>query len=243
MTFVLNSNLVDTDIRKPDTGTVTIGRPTPVASNHNTDSTTTPDHLPYSPGQRVIPYTEPVSEGEEDEEMAIAIPVNEVGSVRVPLSEGLEAIAFREKALRQEEAEISERAAQKRRESASQSSRANGSGSGGGASGSGRPIPILRKDKGEIQNLAIDPLAPSNVFDQSLQNKLKASAENKRPDDNETNAAPSGSTESDRVQLIRDFVASPGKRIAVPVRIEPKVFFAQERTFLVSNFHSIVTWI
>jgi hypothetical protein len=219
---------VDIDIRKPDTGTVTIGRPTPVASNQNTDSTTTPDHLPYSPGHRIIPYTEPVSEGEEDEEMAFAIPVNEVGSLRVPLSEGLEAIAFREKALRQQE-DDNDRVAQKRRESPAQSSRANGSGR-----------QILAKDKGAVERMGIDPLAPSNVFDQSLQNKLQASAEDQRDENNGSASGLSAQPESDEVRLIRDFVASPGKRIAVPVRIEPKVFFAQERTFLVSGHSSAI---
>ena len=37
----------------------------------------------------------------------------------------------------------------------------------------------------------------------------------------------------DRV-LERNWTAPAGKRIAVPVRIEPKVYFASERTFLVS---------
>lgn len=220
---------MDTDIRKPDTGTVTIGRPTPVASNQNTDSTTTPDYGPYSPpAHRAIPYTEPISEGEEDEEMAIAIPVNEVGSVRVPLSEGLEAIAFREKELKHQEAEADAKVAQRQREAQSSSSRANGA----------KRQPA-GKDKAVVPTgrLAIDPLATSNAFDQSLQKKLKASAEDGEPENNNNGNAPgpSRTTEHGNVQLIRDFIASPGKRIAVPVRIEPKVFFAQERTFLVSN--------
>ena len=39
-------------------------------------------------------------------------------------------------------------------------------------------------------------------------------------------------------RVSRDFRAPPGKRISVPVRIEPKVYFAAERTFLVRSISS-----
>lgn len=39
---------------------------------------------------------------------------------------------------------------------------------------------------------------------------------------------------ADGVEWIRHFRAPKGKRVAVPVRVEPKVYFATERTFLVS---------
>lgn len=41
-----------------------------------------------------------------------------------------------------------------------------------------------------------------------------------------------GQLESSRVSYVTNFVAPAGKRIAVPVRIEPKTYFALERTFL-----------
>ncbi len=34
------------------------------------------------------------------------------------------------------------------------------------------------------------------------------------------------------VEYVRDFHAQPGKKVSVPIRIEPKVYFANERTFL-----------
>lgn len=51
----------------------------------------------------------------------------------------------------------------------------------------------------------------------------------------ETSAAERGAEGaqlSTRVSYVKDFVAPAGKRIAVPVRIEPKTYFALERTFL-----------
>ena len=88
---------------------------------------------------------------------------------------------------------------------------------------------------------SIDPLAPSQAFDQTLRERLgqeletDAAATNQsgggtsHPDDEEVDAA----LRSDERILSRDFRAPKGKRIAVPVRIEPKVYFASERTFLV----------
>ena len=39
-----------------------------------------------------------------------------------------------------------------------------------------------------------------------------------------------------RIEYVSSFRAQPGKRIAIPVRIEPKVFFANERTSQSSRF-------
>lgn len=47
----------------------------------------------------------------------------------------------------------------------------------------------------------------------------------------DTTAAERG-VDSNRVSYVKDYVAPAGKRIAVPVRIEPKTYFALERTFL-----------
>ena len=35
-----------------------------------------------------------------------------------------------------------------------------------------------------------------------------------------------------RIEYVRSFRAQPGKRVAIPVRVEPKVFYANERTTL-----------
>jgi hypothetical protein len=218
---------VDIDIRKPDTGNVTIDRPTPTISHQNTDASTTPDHMSGVPHFRAI-YTEPVSEGEEDEDMAVGIAVDEIGSARVPLGEALEAIAWREKEIKKQEAELEARLAQKRRDATSSSH----------ADEENERQPFL-KDRLKpipppLQRLAIDPLAPASVFDESLQKKLKKVDPRELNEDLDT-AGPSNIAFDEETNFIRDFVAQPGKRIAVPVRVEPKVYFAQERTFLVSD--------
>ncbi|KAG8815688.1 vacuolar transporter chaperone [Serendipita sp. 401] len=208
---------MDIDIRKPDTGTVTIDRPT---SHQNTDSTATPDHMPSPPHGRAI-YTEPVSEGEDDEDMAIGVAMNEVGSARVPLGEALEAIAWRERELRRQEAELEARLAEQ------------GEAESGNEAEERKPLVKAQKKPAPrpFTPLAIDPLAPASVFDKSLKQRLKGTA-NQRDSEEEDETGLGPSTTNNDVELIREFVASPGKRIAVPIRIEPKVFFAQERTFL-----------
>lgn len=56
-----------------------------------------------------------------------------------------------------------------------------------------------------------------------------------RPDDREEEDALGGPQKHDADDRIleRNWRAPPGKKIAIPVRIEPKVYFAAERTFLV----------
>lgn len=220
---------MDTDIRKPDTGNVTIDRPTTLHSNQGTDSTTTPDHVPSPAHERAV-YTEPVSEGEDDEDMVGGIAVDEIGSARVPLGEALEAIAWREKQFKQQETEMDARVAQSR-QAAGVSTQSDDEESARQSFFKKRRTPV----PAPLERFSIDPLAPASVFDQSLQKKLKKTAktqsENDDEDDTRTVGASSRLAETDP-EYIRNFVASPGKRIAVPVRVEPKVFFAQERTFL-----------
>lgn len=228
-----NIAIVDTDIRKPDTGNVTIDRPTPIHSNQGTDSTTTPDNLPSPSHERTI-YTEPVSEGEEDEDMMGGIAVDEIGSARVPMGEALEAIAWREKQLQSQEAAIEAQVAENRH--------AAGASADSDNEGDARQPFLKKKGKNPVpaplERFSIDPLAPASVFDESLQKKLKGttrkqSDEEEEEEDTRTVGQSSRLAEADP-EYIRNFMASPGKRIAVPVRVEPKVFFAQERTFLVS---------
>ncbi|KAJ7745737.1 VTC domain-containing protein [Mycena metata] len=107
------------------------------------------------------------------------------------------------------------------------------------------------------RNVSIDPLAPSVAFDETLRDRLRGEQEaarkrhggqhpqdtdgNEEDEDEETRPAPDEDEEEDPLtpsrpgderQLSRDLHAPPGKRISVPVRIEPKVYFAAERTFL-----------
>ncbi len=109
-------------------------------------------------------------------------------------------------------------------------------------------------DDSKHRALSIDPLAPSSAFDETLRDRLREDVERKRSskgkkagdeedeegddeedEDEERQVGPSvrAVRESERL-LERNWSAPPGKRIAVPVRVEPKVYFATERTFLVS---------
>jgi hypothetical protein len=85
-----------------------------------------------------------------------------------------------------------------------------------------------------MRTLEIDPLVPSSAFDERFKDRLRAA--NQARDEDEVSAvetSPGGNGTGDDRILTRDWHAPAGKRIAVPVRIEPKVYFAAERTFLV----------
>jgi len=207
---------VDTDILKPNTGYLTVERPSKATSE-----------LP-SPGsiESAHSYVEPVSEGEEDEEMDLAPAKDEDRRTGLPHEDVAAAIAFREQSLKQRDVSVP----------------AEGSSTDVDAA-SGKPSHSqLQRVRPEHQrSVSIDPLAPSSAFDERLRERLQA-RENVPP------RAQNGvvrETEEDAVGLdeenlreeerllVRDWTAPSGKRIAVPVRIEPKVYFANERTFLV----------
>jgi hypothetical protein len=119
----------------------------------------------------------------------------------------------------------------------------------------GKAIPIVKP-----RTLSIDPLAPSVAFDETLRDRLKSAQEarkqrgqdQRRPgeeeEEEETHVAEEEDEEEDdpllakprddERRLSRDIRAPAGKRISVPVRIEPKVYFAAERTFLVRSIPS-----
>ncbi|KAH9003194.1 SPX-domain-containing protein [Lactarius hatsudake] len=147
-------------------------------------------------------YAEPLSEGEGDEEMDLA-PARDEGA-RIGLA----------------------KRAQKAGPSRARSSECLPVLHAPPTTPAPRPPPRLR-------TLSIDPLAPSSTFDERFKARLRAV---KRADEeaeaDETQVSPrSDETGDDRV-LTREWRAPPGKRIAIPVRIEPKVYFATERTFL-----------
>ena len=227
----LTRNAVDTDILKPDTGSVPFERISAphsrLASTEGSSGHQTPDRR--NSGHR---YTEPVSEGEEDEEMDLAPAKDERQRTGITGQELDEAIAFREKMLKESQALTV--------------SRDDG--------GSNERTPFLKNRSGSMASnvrpraFSIDPLAPSQAFDQTLRERLgqeldtdATAAANQgdggtsHPDDEEVEAA----LRSDERILSRDFRAPEGKRIAVPVRIEPKVYFASERTFLVCSLPNV----
>lgn len=111
----------------------------------------------------------------------------------------------------------------------------------------------------QARAMSIDPLTPSSAFDETLRDHLRGqraegeAVEDEDEDEEEgdeeqrlvrtaaqralgegpSEGNENGANGEDRV-LDRSWRAPPGKRIAVPVRIEPKVYFAVERTFFVS---------
>lgn len=225
---------VDIDILKPNTGYMTVERPV--------SSKGTPEG--QSSGTMTPPqvYPEPVSEGEEDEAMDLAPAKDEDRRTGLSPQAVADAIAFREKSLKERDA--------------------------GGWQGPGSPVhreaasydieeeereqtdermPFLQvqRKSGTVTSshpyatLSIDPLAPSSTFDKALRERLKdaETARNGGAVEEPTEArglVEDEVREEDRL-LVRDWIAPSGKKIAVPVRIEPKVYFANERTFLVSH--------
>jgi hypothetical protein len=171
-------------------------------------------------------YAEPVSEGEGDEHMDIA-PARDEGA-RTGLVDGqaADAIAFREKQLKER--------AQQPGPSRALSSERLPVVPAPPTTPAPRPPPRLR-------TLSIDPLVPSSTFDERFKDRLRA-VKNAQ-DEVEVHTAetsPTGNENGDDRILTRDWHAPSGKRIAIPVRVEPKVYFATERTFLVRVYPSLV---
>jgi hypothetical protein len=122
----------------------------------------------------------------------------------------------------------------------------------------GRPQAGLGIPTVKSRTLSIDPLAPSSAFDETLRDRLQGEREARKrrgiqprreeeeederreSDDDEDDPLLPRPTDDER-RVSRDVHAPPGKRISVPVRIEPKVYFAAERTFLVRHLYLIRT--
>jgi len=223
---------VETDILKPDTGYLTIiERPSHSTSGPSSKGTT--EHQSGS-GSRspsyAMEYAEPVSEGEEDE--ILNTPArDEDKRIGVSGEDVKAAIAQREQMLKE------------RRESDVHGEAP--------ALGDGE-LPYFKQNgasdgiQGKPRTLSIDPLALSSRFDETLKNRLRGEQEARGrgrarvddgsavAEDEEGGSGDEGAPGDDRI-LSRDWTAPAGKRIAIPVRIEPKVYFAAERTFLASG--------
>jgi hypothetical protein len=75
---------------------------------------------------------------------------------------------------------------------------------------------------------------PSSAFDERFKDRLRAvNRAQEEEDANTEQTSPGGNEAGDDRILTREWRAPSGKRIAIPVRVEPKVYFAAERTFLV----------
>ncbi len=245
----LKSVLVDTDILKPDTGYLSIiERPTQVSSSKGSS-----DHRDSSPSRTPphLKYTEPVSEGEEDENIDVAPARDEDKRTGLSGEEVAAAIAYREQMLKERRATESANGKRPVRPVGATEEYAVES---DGEEDDERTAflrgrknkPSLSQSNATGRGLLIDPLAPSSAFDETLRSRLRTASQSGQrrldnlDEDNEGDADNESEDENgaaarldDRV-LSRDWTAPSGKRIAVPVRIEPKVYFAAERTFLVS---------
>ena len=142
---------MDTDIRKPDTGAIGFDRPgpTPTASSNET-SVPSPD-MSSSP-EPIPAYTEPISEGEDDEdELNAGVDRDELQNINfnsIDLEEAREAIRSREEMLKK--ARLSNPDKQK------DNSDADDEHDCGSASS---PRRLKKKSAARPDNLAIDPLA------------------------------------------------------------------------------------
>ncbi len=206
---------MDVDITKPNTGFMSIERPhTRTPSERRSSGFQTPDATDAE-----HTYAEPLSEGEEDEAMDLAPARDEGARIGLAGAQAADAIAYREKQL-------------KERPPQAGPSRARSS----------ECLPVLHAPpttpaprRPRMGTLSIDPLAPSSTFDERFKARLRAVK--RANEEAEADEGQGDEAEDDRV-LTREWRAPPGKRIAVPVRIEPKVHFATERTFLV-RIHSM----
>jgi hypothetical protein len=207
---------VDVDITKPDTGFKSVARP---HSQRTPERRSSGAPTPDSGDSEHTAYVEPVSEGEGDEDMDMAPARDEGARTGLANGQAADAIAFREKHLKE---------------------RAQPPGPSRALSTECLPVlpappttPAPRPPP-RMGTLSIDPLVPSSAFDERFKDRLRAV--NHADEDDEANSAQTSVRENetgdDRI-LTREWRAPTGKRIAVPVRVEPKVYFAAERTFLV----------
>jgi len=228
---------MDQDIRKPVSSKSKVLIERPHSAPHSSASAQT--SVPDSPA--VPSYHEPVSEGEDDEEYLNQAAKNEEVHLRLPPGATAEARAareFREQKIRDEAAARVEAG-----RAVSGSSKAAEEVNGLGMSESA----IARAGKAQYGSaLRIDPLASSDRFDKNLslldEESLKKLNEAQREreqreqrdqnDDSEDEVDEEEDEDGDRVVYVNTFRAPAGKRIAIPIRMEPKVVFAAERTFL-----------
>ncbi|KAG8887438.1 vacuolar transporter chaperone, partial [Tulasnella sp. 332] len=256
---------MDTDIRKPDTGAMQINRPVSAVTSANNsatpediDSPTLDDH-PLAFGS----YTEPLSEGEEDDETGLAVARDEEGRVGLTPGQATDVIKYRQMMMEKNKATESAKRKQKKKGAAMDEV------DGGDADdeGADEATRLLRKQRtmSEVgqrsKGLSINPLAPSEVFDKTFQRKLQKERE-RRVDDGPQDGLeeevprgeyglseptsfvgqlmayvglgrsdPSETVPAEPIDYVR-VTAPEGKKISVMVRIEPKVIFATERTFL-----------
>lgn len=296
---------VDVDILKPDTGYLPVmERPSTVLSNPATKDPTPPTTVSSrrtlssptsrdsSPALAVAAYSEPLSEGEDDDD-AEYLPAKDEGKITGLSGEDLQAaISYREQMLKEKQ------------EAGEEDQTKDARGKGSEKEPEDNTLVEEGQDQGDEVNghyyhkrsqhkrhesttrkklrskaLSIDPLAPSQAFDETLKTRLEIAQvredderrfqeqqpsssspqftrssdrsrhgrRNDQTEGNEEDDRPADEIEEEAALGIskmsyaddriveRNVRAPAGKRISVPVRIEPKVYFAAERTFLVCS--------
>jgi len=242
--------------------TLRFDRPTPAisASRSETTSGTTPDvdrDQPEVPFQ----HAEPVSSGEEDEDMDVAVANDEATIAGVPTASADEARAFRAaqtgdapktpgkgKAAPDaipEEDEVMDVFTPYLRQRRQSTTRP----------GSQEASVDRRRGSAAQSSFGITPLKTADAFDKNFQARLhevlsdaKNEAARKGTEaqvrdadrdsededaDDEREGGPAGKgPQNSGTTYVTDIHAPPGHKIAIPVRVEPKVYFANERTFL-----------
>ncbi|KAF9532468.1 VTC domain-containing protein [Crepidotus variabilis] len=205
---------MDVDILKPDTGYLSvIERPSAIYSNPSSNRSTqygTPTKSPItssegsnSPIALAAQYTEPLSEGEDDDDEIVAAKGEEDEGKRTGLSgaEVKAAIAYREQMLKQIRDEEQERHKKDKKAgkdkdngatfSSDEIAHAAGEVAGADVENASSPSevqvvakrPKVQRNQSTMSKklrtraLSIDPLAPSTAFDETLKTKLKDTQE------------------------------------------------------------------
>ena len=254
---------VDVDILKPNSGFLTVERPQHTLSRSASERLGTGSSGLTTPDTDKAAYVEPESEGEEDEAIDLAPARDEGKRTGLTGEAAADAIAYREKMLKEREDDGSIASSSKRKVRFGATTH-NGNGhNGNGHNGNGHNgnglhaheyaadgegeadertpfLPVGRERGDDVRKprtLSIDPLAPASAFDETFKDRLRAQETRRRQaareGDADEDADEPGAAQGDDRILVRDFSAPAGKRVAIPVRIEPKVYFATERTFLV----------
>ncbi|KAJ4484520.1 SPX-domain-containing protein [Lentinula lateritia] len=230
---------MDTDILKPDTGYLTvIERPVHLSKGSSVASGSGSASRDLSP--HAEKYTEPVSEDEDDSDMLRAPARDEDKRTGLTETQVAEAVAYRENMLREKrktEVADGKKPNPSCYDSVPNNTDENAVEDTDETADERTPFLVKTKDRSLSQTrsalnaLPINPLAPSSAFDETFRNQLQDEANGgaiRDADGEEDELASSGENRL----LSRDWRAPVGKHISIPVRIEPKVYFAAERTFL-----------
>ncbi|CDS00062.1 probable VTC4-Vacuolar Transporter Chaperone [Sporisorium scitamineum] len=248
---------MDIDIRKPPSNNLVIERPSSIA--HSPAGSSRPDTPASRNGH--APYNEPVSEDEFegaddfDRGHAMADETREADNVGLSAFDPRirEAREERERNIRLRQQELEKQLAENPDKTSNTA--------GGMLAAASAPLATERRAL-QTKSKAAAPtrdeiLAPSHRYDANFFSKLTPKniqrlwktkgSSHEHAEDGQTDAEANDEDDPVRralegqdeevprgpnVEYVRDFHAQPGKKVSVPIRIEPKVYFANERTFL-----------